>query len=122
MLTFVLAFALITPVQAVGKSDLPTALAPFTLVGRITSINYTSRSVTVQVLRGNTLVKSYLGHLVIIKTTAATLFRYTDGTVTSIIKFTDLKIGDAVSASGTLSDGIWTASRITVGAKLDCLK
>ena len=117
MLSLVLAFALFAPVLAAGKGN-----SPFTLVGKITAIDPASRSVTIQVLRGNKLVKPYFGQTVTLTTTMATLFRFTDGTVTTIIKFDDFKIGDAVSASGKLSGGIWTASRITVGAKLDCLK
>jgi hypothetical protein len=117
MLSLVLALTLFTPVLAAGKGN-----SPFTLVGKITAIDPASRSITVQVLRGNVLVKPYLGQAVSITTTMATQFRYTDGTVTTIIKFSDLKVGDAVSASGRFSGGIWIASRITMGAKLDCLK
>jgi hypothetical protein len=115
MLALALTFAMFTPALAAGKGN-----SPFALVGTITAID--SASVTVQVVSGNAQVKAYIGQTVTIKTTAATLFRFTDGTVTTVIKFEDLKAGDAVSAGGTLSGGVWTASRITVGAKLTCLQ
>ena len=117
LLAFALTVALTTPALAAGRGK-----APFTLVGTITAIDATAKTVTVQVLRGNTVIKAYIGQTVTLTTATATKFRFTDGKKTTLIKFSDLKIGDAVSASGTLSDGIWTASRITVGAKLDCLK
>lgn len=117
MLAFALTFALFTPALAAGKVN-----SPFALVGRITAIDSATQSVTVQVISGNVQVKTYIGQAMSIKTSAATLFRYTDGTVTTVIKFTDLKVGDAVSVGGKLTAGVWTASRITVGAKLSCLK
>jgi hypothetical protein len=117
LLALVLAVGLFTPAFAAGKGN-----TPFALVGRVTAIDPATQSVTVQVVSGNALVKLSIGQSVTIKTSTATLFRYTDGTVTRVIKFEDLKIGDAVSAGGTLSGGIWTASRITVGAKLTCLR
>lgn len=115
MLALALTFALFTPALAAGKGN-----SPFALVGKITAID--TESVTVQVVSGNAQVKAYIGQTVTIKTTAATLFRFTDGSITTVIKFSDLKVGDAVSAGGTLTGGVWTATRITVGAKLTCLQ
>lgn len=117
LLALVLTVGLFTPAFAAGKGN-----APFALVGKITAIDLATGSVTVQIVSGNALVKSFIGQSVTIKTTSATLFRYTDGTVTTVIKFEDLKVDNSVSAGGTLSGGIWTASRLTVGAKLTCLK
>lgn len=117
LLALVLTVGLFTPALAAGKGN-----SPFALVGKITAVDLATRSVTVQVVSGNALVKPYIGQTVTIKTTTATLFRYTGGTVTKAIKFEDLKVGNAVSAGGTFSGAIWTASRITAGAKLDYLK
>ena len=117
LLALVLTVGLFTPAYAAGKGN-----SPFALVGKITAIDPAARSVTVQVVSGNALVKGSIGQSVTIKTTNTTLFRYTDGSVTTNIKFEDLKVGNAVSAGGSLSGGTWTASRITVGAKLTCLK
>jgi len=117
LLALVLAAGFFTPAFAAGKKN-----SSFALVGKITAIDLATRSVTVQIVSGNASVKSFIGQAVTIQTSAATMFRYTDGTVTKVIKFEDLKVGNAVSAGGTLSGGIWTANRITVGAKLPCLK
>ncbi len=117
LLALVLTAGFFTPVLALGKGN-----PPFALVGKITAIDLAARSVTVQVVSGNALIKPYIGQTITIKSTTGTLFRYTDGTVTTVIKFEDLKVGDAVSAGGTFLGGIWTASRVTVGAKLTCLK
>jgi len=74
------------------------------------------------VLRGNILVKPYIGKTLDIQTKATTRFFYTDGVTTKIIKFADLKVGDPVSMTGKLANSVWTAYRITVGAKLTCLQ
>lgn len=117
VLVLVLTLTLATPALAAGKGK-----APFTLVGTITALDAAAQTVTVQVLRGNTLVKPYLNQSVTLKARTATVFRYTDGVTTSTITFADLKVGAALSASGTLAGSLWTASRITIGARLDCLK
>lgn len=117
LLAVVLMLTLVTPVLAAGQGQ-----APFTLVGTITALDATPQTVTVKVLRGNALGKPCINQTVTLKTQAATRFLSTDGTTTSLITFVDLKVGAAISATGTLAEKTWTASRITVGAKLDCLK
>ncbi len=117
MLALALTFALFTPALAAGKGN-----STFALVGKITAIDPATQSVTVQVVSGNAQVKATIGKEVTLKTSTATLFRYTDGSITTVIKFIDLKVGQAVSAGGTLSGGVWIANRITVGAKLTCLQ
>jgi hypothetical protein len=59
-----------------------------------------------------------MGQDVTLTTTPSTRFLFKDGTTTTVIAFTDLKVGDSVSASGTLTAGVWTAARITSGASL----
>ena len=117
LLAFALTLALATPALAAGKGK-----APFSLVGTIKAIDATTQTVTIQVLRGNALVKPFINQTVTLKTGAHTRFLFTDGTTTTTITFADLKVGDPVSATGVLLDNVWTAARITVGAKLDCLK
>ncbi len=124
LLALVLTIAMTSPALAAGPKLAPSAgnaKSPFTLVGTITAIDATAKTVTVKILRGNSLVKSYIGQEVLIKTSAATLYRFTNGTTTTVITFSDLKIGNAVSVTGTLSGGTWATTRITVGAKLSCL-
>jgi hypothetical protein len=117
MLSVFLSVALFSTALAAGPRS-----APFALAGKITAIDAVSRTVTVQVVSGNVLVKPYVGKVVTLTTSAATLFRYTDGTTTTATTFETLKVGDPVSAGGTLAAGIWKTSRITIGARFDCLK
>jgi len=95
---------------------------PFALAGTIASIDPAARTVTVTVVCGNKLVKPYIGQDLILQTTAATRFllRNPDGNATTMT-FEDLAIGQKVSSNGRLTDQVWTASRITVGADLNCL-
>lgn len=88
----------------------------FTLSGQITAIE--GSTVTVKVLTGNAVVRPYLGQTLNIETTANTRFllKTPDGTVT--IALEDLEIDDKVSVQGNVAGGVWTATRITVGAKL----
>ena len=119
MLVLILSLTLVTPALAAGKS--PVAKGPFVLVGKISAIDPVAKTVTVQVLRGNALVKPYLTKTVVINTTVATRYQFTDGTTISTITFSDLVVGNAVSVSGNLVSSVWSATRITVGAKLSCL-
>jgi hypothetical protein len=96
---------------------------PFALVGKITAIDDITGVVTVNVVRGNKLAQPYIDLDVALTTTASTIYLY-KASATAIptpITFADLKVGNWVSASGSLVNGIWTATRITVGAKLSCL-
>jgi hypothetical protein len=91
----------------------------FAITGTITAIG--TNNVTVTVIRGNKLVQPYIGTSVTVTVTPQTRYLYHTDTATTIIKFLDLKLGQSVSVNGTVADNIWTASRITVGAKLSCL-
>lgn len=112
VLLFGLLIATVMPVSAAGNG--PRSI--FTLAGKVTAI--AENTVTIEVLAGNRLVKPYLARELVVTVTDATRFLFTDGTVTMPITFEDLKVGDAVSAHGTLANAVWTASRITVGANL----
>jgi len=122
---FALAFAAVTPVFAArqgpghGQGSQKGPRGTFAMTGYITAIG--SNTVTIQVYRGNNLVKPYLGQSLKVTVTAATRYLFKDGTTTTPITFTDLKVGDPVSANGTVANGIWTTKRITVGASLSCL-
>ncbi|MDP3186232.1 MAG: DUF5666 domain-containing protein, partial [Anaerolineales bacterium] len=80
-----------------------------------------SNTVTIQVYRGNNLVKPYIGQQLTVTVTSATRYLFKGGTTTTPITLTDLKVGDPVSANGTVANGVWTTKRITVGASLSCL-
>jgi hypothetical protein len=88
----------------------------FNLSGKITAIS--GSTVTVSVLSGSAVVRPYLGQTLDIETTASTRFllKTPDGTVT--IDLEDLAVEDKVSVQGSVKDGVWTATRITVGANL----
>jgi Domain of unknown function (DUF5666) len=96
--------------------------APFALAGTIASLDPATRTVTMTVVCGNKLIKPYIGQTLTIQTTDATRFllRNPGGTATSIT-FTELAVGQKVSANGQLANNVWTAGRITVGAELTCL-
>jgi hypothetical protein len=92
------------------------AKAPFTLSGTITAIN--GSTVTVKVAAGNKLVKTLIGKELSVQTTSSTIYLKTDGTTTVKITFGDLAVGQKISMSGTVTNTVYTATRITVGAKL----
>jgi hypothetical protein len=56
-----------------------------------------------------------------IHTKTTTRYFFTDGVTTKRITFADLKVGNPVSMTGNLANGVWMAARVTVGAKLSCL-
>jgi hypothetical protein len=124
MLVLVLSLTVVSSAFAAGaQPPQPPAKGSgvFALVGKITEIDPVAKTVTVNVVRGNVLVKPFIGKTLVIQTTATTRFFYTDGVTTKVITFADLKVGDPVSANGKLANGVWTANRITEGAKLSCL-
>ncbi|MBI5353651.1 MAG: hypothetical protein HZB50_13500 [Chloroflexi bacterium] len=69
------------------------------------------------------MVKSYIGQSASLTTTSKTRYLYKSSAtaVPTTITFADLKVGNAVSGNATAVNGVWTATRITVGAKLTCL-
>ena len=91
----------------------------FDMSGMIAAIG--TSTVTINVLHGNKQVQLYIGTQVSVTVTSQTGYLYTDGKTATTIGFADLKVGQQVSVHGTLADSVWTASRITVGASLDCL-
>jgi hypothetical protein len=95
---------------------------PFALSGTITGVDSQAHIVTVTVACGNRMVNPFIGQSVTLQTTAATRFllRNADGTVTPI-NFDDLEAGQTVSTHGVLQDSTFTATRVTVGAELNCL-
>jgi len=102
-----------SPAMAAGPGGPRTN---FVLVGEITAI--ADQTVTIQVLRGNKLVRPYFGQELTVAVTASTRFLLKEGTEIKPITFADLKVGDKISVKGRLAKQIWTAKRITVGARL----
>ena len=90
-----------------------------TMVGTIAAIG--TNAVTIDVYSGNKLVHPYLGTQVIVTVNPQTRYLLQDGVTTTIISFAALMVGQPVSVNGTLTNTIWAASRITVGASLSCL-
>jgi hypothetical protein len=121
---FVVTLALLIALTAVGPAF--AAGGPrgtFTLVAKISAIDPVSGAVTVSVLKGNKLVQPYFKQSLVMTTTARTRYLYKSSptAIPYLITFAQLKVGDPVSVNGTVANGIWTASRITVGAKLNCI-
>lgn len=121
---FVVVLALFFVLTAVGHAFAAGGTrGTFSLVATISAIDPVSGAVTVTVVKGNTLVKSYVGQSLVMTTTASTRYHYKSSAtaVPATITFDGLKVGDIVSVSGKLANGVWTAARITVGASLTCL-
>ena len=139
ILTLVLALLAVTVVPVFAAGNSPTGngggsgkgsgggggggggRGPFALAGTIASLDPTTRTVTVTVACGNKLVKPFIGQNLTLQTTADKRFllRNPDGFATQIT-FEDLVVGQKISANGTLTNNVWTAQRITVGADLNC--
>jgi len=118
-LALVLALTTVAPAFAAGVPR-----GTFTLVAVISAIDPVSGAVSISVIKGNTLVKPHIGQSIALTTTVKTRYFYKSSTTAAAtpITFADLKVGNAVSVNGTLANGVWTATRITVGAKLTCLQ
>ncbi len=120
VLAAMLTLALATPALAAPPLPLGKSTPKFTLVGKITALDATAQTVTVEIRNGNRAAKAYVGQAVVLTTTASTRFLSSDGTTTTVITFADLKIGDQISAQGAISGTVWQASRITVDLKAPC--
>jgi hypothetical protein len=131
----VLTFALVIPASANGNgpaagrkgaagpgfgSGQPAAAGTFTFAGTITTIG--ANSVTVEAVGGSKLAQPSIGAQLTLAVTTQTRYVLRDGTTTTLITFADLQVGQQVSVQGMIVDSIWTASRITVGARLSCLQ
>lgn len=105
---------------AVGNQSSFGVQTPFALSGTITAAD--EGTVSVEVSCGNRAVKPYIGTIVTLQTDEYTRFleRNDDGTATPI-PFAELEVGQTVSSHGSLADGVFTATRLTVGALLYCL-
>jgi hypothetical protein len=112
------------PAFAAGGGRGTFSLGTFSLVATISAIDPVSGAVTVTVIKGNTLVKSYIGQNLVMTTTASTRYLYKSSPTAApvAISFADLKAGDAVSVGGILVNNIWTATRIMSGASLTCIQ
>ncbi|MGB9776651.1 MAG: DUF5666 domain-containing protein [Anaerolineae bacterium] len=119
LLVGVIVAGMAAPALAAGNQ--PPKRMPFHLVGRIVAVDTGAATVTVEVVRGNRVVKPFIGQTVTVQTTAATRFLRKTETGVVRIMLADLQAGDAVSVQGTRAGEVWTASRITVGANLSCL-
>ncbi len=84
----------------------------FALTGTITALG--TDSITVLVSTGNRLVRPHIGQELVVQVTGSTLYRQwtPDGCIP--ITFADLQVGDTTSISGTVSQGVFTARRVTV--------
>ncbi len=116
LLIIVMVAGIAAPVLAAGKR--PPKRMPFHLEGRITAVDISAATVTVEVMHGNRVVKPFIGQTVTVQVTSSTrLLRRAEPRAVPIT-LADLKAGDAVSVQGALAGDVWTASRITVGVEL----
>jgi len=84
----------------------------FTLTGTITTVD--ASAITVLVHNGNRFVKPYLGQeLVVLVTENTSYWQWTpDGYIP--IGLGDIQVGDTTSMRGLVSDGAFTATRVTI--------
>ncbi len=115
VLLFGLLFATVVPVSAAGNGR-----SNFTLVGWLRGVDVEGKTVTIEVVRGNKLAQPEIGNKELTISVAYARILYNDGIVVTKIEISELfgHIGEPVSVHGTYTNGVWTVSRITVGAKL----
>jgi hypothetical protein len=96
---------------------------PYALSGTIAGIDPQARTITITVVAGNRLITPDSNPTVTVQTTPTTRFllRNPDGTATPIT-FDDLQVGQTVSSHGIVENGVYIATRVTVGAKLNCIQ
>lgn len=117
IMLLVSALLLLNAIPAFAAGSNPSARnVMFTLAGTITAIN--GSTVTVEVAAGKPIVQPYIGQSLEIQTTDSTRFLLKTDTGVVAISLADLEVGQKVSVQGQAVNGLWTATRITVGASL----
>jgi len=84
----------------------------FTLTGTITVLS--ADSITASVHNGNRFVKPYIGQELVVLVTGDTAYRAYRPSGCVPIGFEDPEVGDSVSIKGTVSEGAFTALRVTI--------
>ena len=111
-----LLFTTVLPVSAAGNGR-----SNFTLVGWLRGVDVDGKTVTIEVVRGNKVAQFEIGNKGLPISADNARLLYNDGiNVSEIEDISDLVdfINEPVSVHGTYTNEAWTASRITVGAKL----
>ena len=98
---------------AASAKEGPGGSGTFAVVGAIKGLDGTE--VTVLVYRGNVLGEQMLGQFLTVSTTDETRLLLQGGIP---IALADLALDQIVSVNGQVADGVWEATRITVGADL----
>ena len=121
-IALMIALATASPALAAGGGGGKGPRGTIALVGTIAAVDTASGVVTVRVLKGNKLVHPYIGQNLALATTSSTRYLYKSSAtaIPTAIALADLKVGSSVSVNGVTANGVWTASRITVGASLSC--
>ena len=88
------------------------------MVGRIVAVDAGAATVAVEVVRGNRVVKPFIGQTVTVQIDTATRFLQKTETGVVSIALADLQVGDAVSVRGRRAGEVWTAYRIHMRADL----
>jgi hypothetical protein len=88
----------------------------------IAVIDSGSGTITATVARSNRLVKPFIGQNVSLQliNPIRFLLRNPDGSVPPIT-FVDLDVDKKISNHGSIAEGHWTASRVTVGTLFMCI-
>jgi len=101
---------------AVTKKGRPV-VRPFALVGQVTAKDDGAKTITVKVLRGNSVVRGFIGKELTVCVTDRTIFRLHRNART-VIGFEDVEVNDYVSIGGvylpSASGGKYVALRVIV--------
>jgi hypothetical protein len=97
----------------------------FTMTGTVMGINTQTRTVTMYVIRTNTLARAMIGQQVQVRLTTRTQFMYNtrsqNRTQTRTTTMSTLRVGQPINVQGMVTNQVWNCSRLTIGASLNAL-
>lgn len=97
----------------------------FTMTGTVVGLNTQTRTVTMYVIRTNTLARTMIGQQVQIRLTLQTRYAYNyrvqNRTRTQTSTMSALQVGQSINVQGNVYNQVWTCSRLTIGASMGVL-
>ena len=118
VVVFLLAVAVMPVMAEGGQNQIRWQGNVFALVGEVTAVDATAKTITVKVYSGNQLVKGYLAQELTIVTNEGTMFLRYGETKCEVITFADVEPGDYISVNGNVLNDLFVAKRVTVDVPL----
>jgi hypothetical protein len=112
MLLFVAVTPALAETEAPGLARRPLGV-PFALVGKVTAVDTTAGTLTVNVLRASRPLKDKIGQDVVIKVTDETRLRHFGDPRGQFITLADVKVDQMVSINGRILKGDLIAWHVT---------